>query len=662
MTRMTCDQFIASTLVRRRSVAWISLVLALTALSCGATSDPGTDTSTNWLKPCDTDAECGLGTSCECGVCTTTCETEDDCTGLSASAVCRDAASSCERDSRLCLASADEPGNGSDSSEVWSARPSWSVFDSDRRGRALTIGEDGSIYVTGGQGRTPADLSVAFENFWLARFSAEGTPLWEQIEVSENDGQWPGLAVALSPDGVLTTVLRSRIVQRHDIDGMPLGEYSVEPEVRLLATAPSGQLIAAGSNLIERRGGRPFMELWVGELSNEGVAWQQTLRGSDGSISTAWDLAVTESGYFVAGSRGNAADSNASDAWVGAAAYMSDFDWGVVTVPGGGNGRSISVAVTPDGGAVVVGAGETPFVHRYGPGGSSEWARTLDDRPTTVAATEQGYAVGYDANTAVGNPDPTVGRIDFFDWDGELLWRFSDPSCEAVQDLVEHEGALVALIDCNSGLGLFHIPIDQMGSGLGGLDLGNEALRTCASAGDCEPGHSCQSETCAQDCTSTQQCPADYRCVLEHTDEGQCPFLGPGENDPGVCLPRCFSQDACGLVAPGMTCWNGSCVLELPECERRCLRTFNGCEEGCLEIRGRGVNPAQGCIAPEEQLLGCYPEGRGSTADDGCVKSPDGVIYSGGGFYGATLILNFGFSECSDEDQQLWSNAVSCAD
>jgi hypothetical protein len=87
----------------------------------------------------------------------------------------------------------------------------------------------------------------------------------------------------------------------------------------------------------------------------------------------------------------------------------------------------------------------------------------------------------------------------------------------------------------------------------------------------------------------------------------------------------------------------GSCVVEIPECERRCRRTTGGCAGGCSEIRGRGVSPAQACVAPEEELLGCYPEGRDSTSEDGCVTSPAGIVYSAGGLYAATLIRDFDF-------------------
>jgi hypothetical protein len=345
-----------------------------------------------------------------------------------------------------------------DPSAILVAESSWSVFDDDKVARSVTVGEDGSIYVTGGQGPTPADMSILFVNFWVARFSAAGELDWENIEVVDDD-QSHGLSVALSPDGTLTTVATiwdgtdTPRLRQHDVAGTALGEFTVDPGVTRLATAPSGALVGSGSNLIEYRSGRPFTELWVGGLSEQSVEWQQVRQGLDGSISTAWDIALSEDRYFVAGSRGTAADSNASDAWLGAGTFGGGFDWETVPVSGGGNGRSVAVAVAADGGVVVAGTGEHSFVHRYGPQGSSEWERRLERNPSVVLATESGYAVGY--------ADPAEGLVDFFDWDGEPTWRFVEPSCGTVEDLVEDRGDLIALLACSSSMGMFRIPIEQ---------------------------------------------------------------------------------------------------------------------------------------------------------------------------------------------------------
>lgn len=68
----------------KRTFGLLGLLGALRlALACN-TADPGAGSNTNWLRPCDEDAECGSELSCLCGVCSAPCE--DEC-GL-ADAVC----------------------------------------------------------------------------------------------------------------------------------------------------------------------------------------------------------------------------------------------------------------------------------------------------------------------------------------------------------------------------------------------------------------------------------------------------------------------------------------------------------------------------------------------------------------------------------------------
>jgi hypothetical protein len=61
----------------------LRLLLSLLALACQATEngDTETGTETNWLKACQSDADCGE-LSCECGVCTRDCEADADCDAL----------------------------------------------------------------------------------------------------------------------------------------------------------------------------------------------------------------------------------------------------------------------------------------------------------------------------------------------------------------------------------------------------------------------------------------------------------------------------------------------------------------------------------------------------------------------------------------------------
>lgn len=62
--------------------------------ACSPEGEPQTDSQTNWLRGCESNAECGSLT-CHCGVCTRTCEQDETCAGLAeASCVAKDDAGS----------------------------------------------------------------------------------------------------------------------------------------------------------------------------------------------------------------------------------------------------------------------------------------------------------------------------------------------------------------------------------------------------------------------------------------------------------------------------------------------------------------------------------------------------------------------------------------
>ena len=72
-----------------RPLAFVALVLAGGLLGACAESRTSPDFmgNTNWLSPCDGDAECGPGLQCSCGLCTRECQRQAECGGL-AQAVC----------------------------------------------------------------------------------------------------------------------------------------------------------------------------------------------------------------------------------------------------------------------------------------------------------------------------------------------------------------------------------------------------------------------------------------------------------------------------------------------------------------------------------------------------------------------------------------------
>ena len=63
----------------------VVVLVALIGASCADSEvSPTYMGNTNWLVGCEEDDDCSDGLSCECGVCTKTCETSSDCAAFGA--------------------------------------------------------------------------------------------------------------------------------------------------------------------------------------------------------------------------------------------------------------------------------------------------------------------------------------------------------------------------------------------------------------------------------------------------------------------------------------------------------------------------------------------------------------------------------------------------
>ena len=81
----------------------LSLTVAALSGNCGGVTGGDTDTSTDWLKRCAEDDECGADLVCGCGICTELCEQDSDCHSLSRNAVCAPAPETCVQAVSLCV-------------------------------------------------------------------------------------------------------------------------------------------------------------------------------------------------------------------------------------------------------------------------------------------------------------------------------------------------------------------------------------------------------------------------------------------------------------------------------------------------------------------------------------------------------------------------------
>lgn len=67
----------------------IPVVLASAFFACSKSAEPGSGGSeTNWLKSCGSQSDCSESMSCECGICTKTCESAEDCSTVSGASTC----------------------------------------------------------------------------------------------------------------------------------------------------------------------------------------------------------------------------------------------------------------------------------------------------------------------------------------------------------------------------------------------------------------------------------------------------------------------------------------------------------------------------------------------------------------------------------------------
>jgi hypothetical protein len=72
----------------KRLIGIVACMMGLTsAHACAGETAPDGGNS-NWLRPCDDDADCTSGARCFCGLCTLACSRDDDCTELGHAALC----------------------------------------------------------------------------------------------------------------------------------------------------------------------------------------------------------------------------------------------------------------------------------------------------------------------------------------------------------------------------------------------------------------------------------------------------------------------------------------------------------------------------------------------------------------------------------------------
>ena len=230
-----------------------------------------------------------------------------------------------------------------------------------------------------------------------------------------------------------------------------LGGSDAEAAVAIAVTPDGGYIVAGGTysndgDVSENQGGEDF---WVVKLDKDGnIIWQKTYGGSD--YDKANDIAVTpDGGYIVAGGTysndGDVSENQGGeDLWV----VKLDKDGNIIwqKTYGGSDWESASaMATTPDGGYIVVGwtgskDGDVSYNHgtndfwvvKLDKDGNIIWQRTLGgsnlDLAQDVAVTPDGgcIVVGWtrsndgDVSGNHGMDDVWVVKLDK---DGNVIWK-----------------------------------------------------------------------------------------------------------------------------------------------------------------------------------------------------------------------------------------------
>lgn len=424
-----------------RWLALGSLLAALSALGCGGTTSARETESgnTNWLKACDSDADCG-DLTCYCGVCQNECEGALVCSLTP---------------SKACVAA---PGAAT---VVPAPKKLFEHVDTNSYGNDLALQSDGSVVIVGGTDFAVIDLTPTYPAFWLSKLDADGTPLWDYSVPVVDEQNGPGLSVAVDSSGEIVTLstqydgMDTPKLRRFAQDGSLTDTTLSAPGFTRLRAAPGGDLFAAGSRLIEDRAGRPFTSAWVGRLGAQGTVWEQARLGSDGSISDISAIDADEAGHVVvAGGLGTSAHNNASAPWLGRLDESGAFLWEQNIAIDNPPACSSNLAVlTPSGGSMAAIACAHQAVRSYDAAGTLLWERRFSVGVTAILGlTDGGYVVALgDENTATAAGDAQLLR---FDARHRLLWQTEQSGCQVFERLARTPRGVLALAGCQPGYAL----------------------------------------------------------------------------------------------------------------------------------------------------------------------------------------------------------------
>jgi hypothetical protein len=354
-------------------------------------------------------------------------------------------------------------------------RERFALFDHDNHARAMAIGPDASIYVVGGTGRVErGTLEGRFGNHqsaWVARYSLGGAKIWEHTlaPVRGND-QGVVHDVVVKEDG-------TACVLEHEYAGFPhLNDrvrcFSAEGQERSTFELPirwstrllslgDGRLVAGGAKSLPSHGGRAYAAAWIGDALREPPGWEGTQVGTLGSYSAVTTMARAQRDEIIAGGFLGRSDKNdASWPWIAKWTASGELLWSETASHRSSSHQAVrAVTVAPDGSLLAAGFSDTSWVRRYDANGElvseQRWPPTV--QLESIAASAEGYVVGGWSSPipyAAGPREPAHWKLAASSLAGTERWSLERSDCLAVWAVAIHQGLLIALGECDGGLGL----------------------------------------------------------------------------------------------------------------------------------------------------------------------------------------------------------------
>lgn len=328
----------------------------------------------------------------------------------------------------------------------------WSERFPDRFGRDITVAPDGTFYVLGWLKDFDATVDGFENNLWLARFDAEGEPMWEITEPLAEETLSPR-AVAADATGVYAVLSDFGVgeLRRLDFEGNALWSVPVSADIINVEVVPGGGAIVMGSQGAQG---------WAQRFGADGSpGWSRTFGDPAVSQGRVRDLAFTSNdGVALSGEHGTG--DMRGRAWVTELDLADGADRWELALEGS---FAYDVDEAADGSLLVVGSLGIGQITQA-PDGThqSTWDDVSDGSWSLVLRPDGSFVMAgnLDAYQDVSECDPECRKtmhVEAFTPDRTSQWRVEDPTCSTPQAMVATaDGGMLVVAECYTDVALEH--------------------------------------------------------------------------------------------------------------------------------------------------------------------------------------------------------------